>query len=88
MLFSLKNLKTGVADKKIKIPIYGFSESYNISVSVSLCLQHLTYKMRKSNINWKLPINEQNMVMLQWLKNSIKSASDIEKHYLNKQAKK
>ena len=77
-----------LADKKIKIPIYGFTESYNISVSVSLCLQHLTYKMRKSNINWKLPINEQNMVMLQWLKNSIKSASDIEKHYLNKQAKK
>ena len=41
-----------LADKKIKIPMYGFTESYNISVSVSLCLQHLTYKMRKSNIDW------------------------------------
>ena len=76
-----------LADKKIKIPMYGFTESYNISVSVSLCLQHLTYKMRKSNIDWRLPIVEQNNVMIQWLRNSIKSASAIEKNYLNKQGK-
>ena len=31
-----------MADEKIKIPLYGFSESFNISVSVALCLQHLT----------------------------------------------
>ena len=72
-----------LADKRIKIPMYGFTESYNVSVSVSLCLQHLTYKMRKSNIDWRLPIEQQNNVMLQWLRNSIKSATAIEKNYLN-----
>ena len=76
-----------LADKRIKIPMYGFTESYNVSVSVSLCLQHLTYKMRKSNIDWRLPIEQQNNVMLQWLRNSIKSATAIEKNYLNKQDK-
>ncbi|MEC7863883.1 MAG: RNA methyltransferase [Bacteroidota bacterium] len=76
-----------LADKRIKIPMYGFTESYNISVSVSLCLQHLTYKMRQSNINWQLPIDQQEKVMLQWLRNSIKSAAEIEEKYLE-QAKK
>ena len=70
-----------LADKKIKIPMYGFTESYNISVSVSLCLQHLTYKMRQSNINWKLSKNQQNKVMLQWLRNTIKSSEELEKKF-------
>ena len=70
-----------LADKKIKIPMYGFTESYNISVSVSLCLQHLTYKMRQSNINWKLSKNQQNKVMLQWLRNTIKSSEELEKEF-------
>jgi tRNA (guanosine-2'-O-)-methyltransferase len=63
------------------IPMYGFTESYNISVSVSLCLQHLTYKMRQSNIDWKLPIDQQEKVMLQWLRNSIKASAKIEKQF-------
>ena len=70
-----------LADKKIKIPMYGFTESYNISVSVSLCLQHLTYKMRQSNINWKLSKNQQNKVMLQWLRNTITSSEELEKKF-------
>jgi tRNA (guanosine-2'-O-)-methyltransferase len=76
-----------LADKKMKIPMYGFTESYNISVSVSLSLQHLTYKMRRSDINWGLPVGQQNKVMLQWLRNSIKAAAEIEKKYLEKYAK-
>mgnify|MGYP001408701988 CR=1 FL=1 len=76
-----------IADKRIKIPIYGFTESYNISVSVSLCLQHLTYKMRKSDIDWQLPIDQRDKVTLQWLRNSIKAASEIEESYLNKHNK-
>ncbi len=76
-----------LADKRMKIPMHGFTESFNISVSVSLCLQHLTYKMRKSNINWKLSKENKEQVMLKWLRNSIKSAAEIEKKYLSKYAK-
>ena len=71
-----------IADKKIKIPMYGFTESYNISVAVSLCLQHLTYKMRESNVDWKLTIEEKEKIMLQWLRNSIKASKEIEERYL------
>lgn len=71
-----------LADKRMKIPMYGFTESFNISVSASLCLQHLTYKMRRSDIQWRMPKVKQEEVMLQWLRNSIKSAEEIEKKYL------
>ena len=76
-----------LADKRMKIPMYGFTESYNISVSVSLCLQHLSYKMRQSDIHWGLPISQQEEVMLQWLRNSIKAAAEIEKKYLENHTK-
>jgi tRNA (guanosine-2'-O-)-methyltransferase len=77
-----------LADKIMKIPMYGFTESFNISVSVSLCLQHLTYKMRNSNINWKLSDFEKNEVLLQWLRNSVKSSTQIEEDYLRKLKRK
>ena len=73
-----------LSDKKIRIPMYGFTESLNISVSVSLCLQHLTYKLRKAGFNWKMNVDEQDEAMLQWLRNSIKASAQIEEEYLNK----
>jgi tRNA (guanosine-2'-O-)-methyltransferase len=76
-----------LADKRMKIPMYGFTESYNISVSVSLCLQHLSYKMRQSNIKWKLLKDQQDKVMLEWLRNSIKAATDIEEKFYNNHGK-
>tara|TARA_B100000900_G_scaffold225706_1_gene191557 strand:+ start:1289 stop:1969 length:681 start_codon:yes stop_codon:yes gene_type:complete len=77
-----------MADEKIKIPLYGFSESFNISVSVALCLQHLTYKLRKSKFNWKLTNKEKEKIMLQWLKKSINSSNKIEELFINNLKKK
>ena len=72
-----------LADKKMRIPMFGFTESFNISVSVSLCLQHLTYKMRSSGINWRLNKKDRDEILLQWLRKSIKSSSEIEKKFLS-----
>ncbi|MAW21362.1 MAG: rRNA methyltransferase [Flavobacteriales bacterium] len=73
-----------LADKRMKIPMYGFTESFNISVSVSLCLQHLTYKIRQSDINWKITKQQQQAIILQWLRNSVKLSTKIEKDFLSK----
>jgi len=77
-----------LADKKMKIPMYGFTESFNISVSVSLCLQHLIYKLRKANSDWKMTEDEKDKAMLQWLRNSIKSSAQIEEKFLSELNKK
>jgi tRNA (guanosine-2'-O-)-methyltransferase len=77
-----------LADKKMKIPMYGFTESFNLSVSVSLCLQHLTFKLRKTASDWRMTEDEQNKTMLQWLRNSIKASAKIEDEYLNQYSNK
>tara|TARA_B110000444_G_scaffold241550_1_gene258065 strand:- start:84 stop:770 length:687 start_codon:yes stop_codon:yes gene_type:complete len=77
-----------LADKRMRIPMYGFTESFNISVSVSLSLQHLTYKMRNSAVNWKMSQDQQDETLLQWLRNSIKSSAQIEGKFLKLQSEK
>jgi len=77
-----------LADKRMKIPMYGFTESFNISVSVSLCLQHLTYKMRNSAVNWRMTQEQKNETLLQWLRNTIKSSAQIEEKFKELQSQK
>jgi tRNA (guanosine-2'-O-)-methyltransferase len=69
------------ADGFIKIPMVGFTESLNISVSAAIILHAVTFKMRKSNINWKLTNTEKEFQRLIWMKNSIKSIDKILDRY-------
>lgn len=69
------------ADGFLKIPMVGFTESLNISVSAAIILQNITSKLRKSNINWQLSENEILEKRLEWVKNSIKDIKRIEERY-------
>jgi tRNA (guanosine-2'-O-)-methyltransferase len=70
------------ADDFLKIPMYGFTESYNISVSAAIILYHLTEKMRNSQtIDWQLSEDEKVDIMLQWIRNSVKKSKLIEKRF-------
>ena len=74
------------ADNSLKIPMYGFTESYNISVSAAIILHTLTEKMRTSAIQWKLTEEEKTEIKLLWLKRSIKKSNLIEKEFLMNQS--
>ena len=50
------------ADAFVKIPMYGFTESFNISVSAAITLHTLRERLEKSSIEWKL--NEHDQVLL------------------------
>ena len=80
----LSNEVCEMADGFMKIPMFGFTESFNISVTVALSLQYLTNKLRKSNIKWQLSKREKNEVLLNWLKTSIKNSEKIIKFYNQK----
>lgn len=70
------------ADEFLKIPMMGFTESFNISVSAAIILHHLTLKLRKlDNSIWQLSENEKEEIKLQWIKNTIKRSELIEKRY-------
>ncbi len=70
------------ADEYMKIPMVGFTESLNVSVSVAVVLHHLTYELRrKNNISWQLTEEEKQKVLLNWLRTSIKRADLIEREF-------
>ncbi len=71
------------ADATIKIPMSGFTESLNISVSAAIILQSLTHKLKSSQYNWRLNEDEKEQIMLAWTKKTIKNADELIEHFLN-----
>jgi tRNA (guanosine-2'-O-)-methyltransferase len=69
------------ADGYLKIPMVGFTESLNISVSAAIIIQDITTRLRQSNINWPLSDMELLEKRLVWAKNSIKDIKRIEERY-------
>lgn len=69
------------ADVFLKIPMYGFTESFNISVSAAITLHHLTLKLRSSEVDWCLNEDEREALILEWLKTSIKGGDILEKTF-------
>lgn len=75
------------ADEFMKIPMVGFTESLNVSVSAAVTLHHLTHQLRLNpSINWHLTDDEKQKLMLEWLKVSIKRVDLLEQKFeeLNK----
>ncbi|WP_336068848.1 RNA methyltransferase [Mesoflavibacter sp. CH_XMU1404-2] len=73
------------ADAYLKIPMVGFTESLNISVSAAIILQHVTSKLKKTVVNWQLTETEKLEKRLDWCKKTIKSYDEIvERFYLAK----
>ena len=70
------------ADGFVTIPMYGFTESFNISVSVALCVYEFTKRLHNSDIDWKLSKKEKEESLLYRVRNSIKNSAWIEKEFL------
>ncbi len=80
----ISNIVMNNADEFLKINMYGFTESFNISVSAAVTLYELTERLRKSNINWKLSEQEQDKLLHSWLKLTVREADKIIKRFYNK----
>lgn len=83
-LTGLSDVAIENADEFVKIPQFGFTESYNISVSVALMLYTLINRLHESNINWQLTDEEKFNIKLEWVRKSIKRSEIIEKDFLKK----
>ncbi len=70
------------ADCFVKIPIYGFTESFNISVAVAIMLHYLTLKMRNdTTLNWQLPTEEIESKTLEWYVKSTRNGKKLLQYY-------
>lgn len=83
-LNGLSDLMIENADEYLKIPMYGFTESFNISVSAAIILHHLSGKLRRSSVDWKLTDEERIPLKLEWLKKTIKMSDQLIEEFLSK----
>lgn len=70
------------ADLKVKIPMYGFTESMNISVSAAICLNTLIPKLHQSEVSWQLTADEIVDIRFRWLRKMMKRPEIMEKEFL------
>lgn len=82
-LTGLSELALKNADEYVRIPMFGFTESYNISVSVAITLYELTGRLRDSEVDFLLTSDEQEEILLSWLRASIRNSSLIENRFFN-----
>ena len=69
------------ADGFLKIPMVGYTESLNISVSAAIIIQDVTNRLRQSDIHWQLTDEEILDKRLDWTRKSIKDIEFIEKKF-------
>lgn len=72
-----------MADDYLRIPMFGFTESFNISVSAALCMYELSRRIRKEVADWHLPDEEKEDVYLQWVRASLEHGELLERNFLN-----
>ena len=66
------------ADAYVKVPMYGFTESFNISVCAALSLFSLTERMRASaDIDWRLTDEEMLDLKLHWAMQTIRDGEKV-----------
>jgi tRNA (guanosine-2'-O-)-methyltransferase len=70
------------ADEFVKIPMYGFTESFNVSVCAALCMYELTTRIRNEVPDNLLSEDEKIDVYLDWLKNSVEHSEALITNYL------
>lgn len=82
-LTGLSDVALTEADGYARIPMVGFSESFNISVSAALCLYEFSNRIRKSkDLEWPLTKEEKLDLQYKWLKNSIRASDKVIDRYL------
>jgi len=81
----LSDLVIQEADSFLKIPMVGFTESLNISVSAAIILQDVTSRLKKGSIAWQLSQEEKDVKRLDWIKKTIKSYDKIVARYYESQ---
>lgn len=67
------------ADACVKIPMFGFVESFNVSVSVALSLYDIITRLHRSEYMWQLSEQEQEDLLLKWICKTSKTADSIAK---------
>lgn len=69
-------------DQRIKIPMFGFTESLNVSVSVAISLNSFINRLPRENFQFGLSEEEKELLTLQWYRKIVRKSDLLEKEFL------
>lgn len=75
-----------LADDFVSIPMYGFTESFNISVSVAIILNTLRQRLEQTELAWRLSPDEQLALKIKWCRKILQGGDLLEAHFREKWA--
>jgi tRNA (guanosine-2'-O-)-methyltransferase len=78
----LSDAVKNAADGFVKLPMYGFTESFNISVAAALLLENLTRRLHDSGLAWQLSEAEKLDLRLDWTIKTVASAGKLIEKYV------
>jgi tRNA (guanosine-2'-O-)-methyltransferase len=70
------------ADMRVRIPMFGFTESLNLSVSVAICLNVLVSRLHNSSVEGYLTESEKDVLKLGWYRKIVRGSQIIEREFL------
>lgn len=74
------------ADYRIKIPMYGFVQSFNISVAAAISLYHISQKRKQLGKSSELTDKQKNILRAHYVLRTLDSGVDQIKEFFNRQA--
>ena len=72
-LDGLSQTALSMCDGFVRIPMYGFTESYNISVSAALCMFSVRETLKSRNRPWQFSEEEITDLKIEWARKTIKT---------------
>jgi len=70
------------ADLTVALPMYGFTESFNISVSAALFLQKVVDKSNAMKVDRFIGTEERKLLIAQWILNTVSDPEGLMKKYM------
>lgn len=80
-LTGISDTLRNAAHMRLRIPMYGFTESYNISVSVAIVLYTVMQRLRNSDVQWRLDEPASIALKLDWARRTVRSAHALEERF-------
>ncbi|MDZ4751470.1 MAG: RNA methyltransferase [Flavobacteriales bacterium] len=76
-LSGVSDMAIEMCDDKVHIPMYGFTESLNVSIASAILMQSLVSRIRSETTNWQLSESEQLDLKIAWARRSISWSDHI-----------
>ena len=79
----LSEVAHAMADEFVQIPMLGFTQSLNLSVSAGISLYQLGSRLRQSPVDWQLLEEDQTCLYIDWLSRSTPTGRVLLEKFIN-----